>query len=227
MKFTSQIIAAASGSVGGCTYSRNRFGQYIRNRSLPVNTQTAFQQAVRNAFQQLASRWTSILTQTQRDTWDIYAANVPVIDPLGNSQNLSGINWYIAANSLRLQAATAIVDDASPIFSQADLQITSASVNSGTQLITTTYPAGQDWAAAVDGGLLVYGSRPFSPSINFFKGPYRFAEFIQGAAVPPASPQTSPLPFVVVSGQKVGIAYRVILPDGRFSALQRFTSIAA
>jgi hypothetical protein len=58
-------------------------------------------------------------------------------------------------------------------------------------------------------------------SVNFFKGPYRYAGRINGAVSPPVSPQNVTWPFVVAVGQKVFAQFRCILADGRVSSTFR------
>ena len=171
MKFTSQIIAAASGSMGGTTFSRNRFGQYTRARAVPVNPSSAQQQVVRNALSQLVTSWTEVLTQAQRDAWDTYGINVPVVDSLGNSRVLSGQNWYIAANVPRIQAVFGLVNDAPTVFDRGTFDPPSVTVDASADEVDVAFDAANAWANETGGGMLVYASRPVNASRNFLKGP--------------------------------------------------------
>lgn len=227
MLYKSTVIAAGSGSIAGATFSHGRFGQYIRARTIPVNSNTEFQQEVRNTFSTYASRWTSVLTAAQRSGWETYAANVPVVGPLGDARNLTGLNWYVACNTLRAQAGLATVDDAPAIFSQDTFTPVTITISEATQVITVSYTNTDGWANEVGGSLIYSASRPFSPSINFFAGPYRFSNNQNGGAVPPVSPDTGPVPFAVQEGQKVGLFVRSVRADGRISNAQRLTVIVA
>jgi len=226
MKYTSQIIAAGSGSVGGCVFSRNRYGKYVRNRSIPVNSQTAQQQTVRNLFGVYASRWTSTLTAAQRTAWNTYAANVGVVGPLGETQFLTGLNWYIACNTFRLQVGLATVDAAPTTFSLATFTPPPVPIvaDDSSNNITVPYANTDPWATAVGGALAAYVSLPMSPSINFYKGPYRFAGVALGAVVPPTSPITI-AQTTMVTGQLMALQLRACLADGRISAVQRYQTI--
>jgi len=214
MKFTSQVIAAASGSVGGMTYSRNRYGVYIRTRALPVNPQSANQVVIRNFFSSVAAAWLTI-TQAQRNGWTTYAANVPRTDPLGQSVFLTGLNWYISTNVLRLQANLTRLDTAPVIFSMASL--TQPVATPGPTTTSVAFTNSDLWATQVGGFLSVFLSAPQSPSHAFFKGPYRFAGKILGAATPPTSPQLVTNPYVLVSGQRVFMRFIAVNADGRRS----------
>ena len=227
MKFSSQIIAAGSGSVGGCTYSRNRYGQYIRRRAMPVNPCSAFAQAMTAFFATLVSRWTTTLTQLQRDSWDLWAVNTPQTDALGNAVTWTGQNAFISMNAFRLQAGKVIIDNAPAIFSGTSLSDPFVSVpfDESSQNFSLGFLNTDEWATEVGGILSIYVSRPQNPSVNYFKGPYRYAGTINGAVVPPTSPQIIPVPFPIVENQKVFAQCRAATADGRLSSLKRFSGL--
>ena len=83
MKFKGTLIGEASGSIASLTFSHNRGGQYVRQRTIPTNPNTVFQQAIRSLVSELTSRWQNTLTEAQRAAWDQYAVQVPLLDPLG------------------------------------------------------------------------------------------------------------------------------------------------
>jgi hypothetical protein len=227
MKFTSQIVSAASGSIGGCTYSRNRYGSYIRNRSVPVNPSSTEQQAVRSALATIAQAWASALTAAERDAWDAYAAAVPRVDALGNSQFVLGINWYVAINVLRLQSSIARLDAAPSILTGSALSpITMTGADADAPEITFTHTVADEWNA--DGGyLFVFTSHGTNPSRTFFKGPFRLADAVIGDTTTPiASPYTAPAAFVSAAGQQVWARFIAMAPDGRLSAPQIKSFIA-
>lgn len=85
-----------SGSTGGVTASRNRYGQYLRNRTVPVNPNTPRQQAVRSAFASGAILWQG-LSNTQREQWRAYAATTPTLNKLGETVYLTGNAAFLAA----------------------------------------------------------------------------------------------------------------------------------
>ena len=83
-------VLAASGSIGGQTAAHNRFGNYFRARTTPVNPASGRQSVIRAAIQNLAQRWSTTLTQAQRDEWEVYAANIVRTDSLGSQIKLTG-----------------------------------------------------------------------------------------------------------------------------------------
>lgn len=101
-----QIGAPSSGSIRADTYSRNRYGGYVRNRSIPVNPKTPAQTTVRNRLRDLAQNWGTLGQQT-RDSWANYAELHPRLNRLGETIVLSGAAQYIATNALRQAAGLA------------------------------------------------------------------------------------------------------------------------
>lgn len=218
MKFKSLVYSQASGSVGGLTYAHNAGGLYTRARAIPVNANTVQQQAVRNIVAALTAIWVGTLTAAQRAAWETYALNVPITDSLGDPRNIPGIAMYVRCNTPRIQGALARVDVAPTLFTMGSISPLVPTADVSAQTISTTYNNTDGWATAVGGGLLLYASRAENPSINYFKGPYRFYLMVPGAGTPPTSPavNTSPFPFAILN--KVFLQGRGSFPDGRLSS---------
>ena len=229
MKFKSALVTEASGSIGGMTASRNRGGQYLRARAVPVNPNTPQQQAIRGFVASLTSGWNSLLTSDQRSSWDEYALNVPLPDTLGEPRNVGGLAMYVRSNVPRLQAALPQVDDAPTTFNLGSF----TNPSFGTFAATTndfavTFTAADAWANEDDSAMLLLGSRPQNPAVNFFKGPYRFAGLIAGDAItPPTSPATIVNPFAFAVGQRVFVQARISRVDGRLTLPFRGNGIGA
>lgn len=222
MKFKSALVTAASGSIGGLTASHNRGGQYLRARTIPTNPGSAAQVALRAIFGGLSIAWQT-LTDLQREAWTTYAIAVPVTDPLGDSMFLTGHQMYVRCNTQRVQAGLARVDDGPVEFSLAALSPVSVLASEATQTLLIVFDNTDGWAIIDDGALLLYPSRQKAPTINFFKGPYRFAGTVLGnTALPPTSPDTTiAVPFEVTEGNKIFARVVAVEPDGRISAVQR------
>ena len=226
VKFNSQIVSAASGSVGGCTFSRNRFGQYVRRRSMPVNPGSAEQNVMTAALSSLVASWKS-LTLAAQTAWINYALNTPRTDSLGNPILLTGQQMYISLNTPRIQVGAPIVSTAPVVFGGAILTPPSlTSLVAATGILTYTFNNTDTWATAVNGYLVVFISRPQSPSTQFFKGPYRLAGVTPGAVVPPTSPGTETSPFTYAVGQRAHVQFRALNATGQISAVQRQSIIA-
>lgn len=218
MKFKSPIFSSASGHVAGLVFSHNKGGNYVRQRSLPTNPNSPQQQEVRAAMGQLASLWNDTLTPTQRATWDVWAANTPFTNSLGDTIFINGMAAYARANIPRIQVGLPRVDAASPPFNFGDFTTPSFSLVAATGVLSVTFDNSDVWANEDDSAMLVYTSRQQNVGINFFKGPYRFADAIAGDAVtPPTSPATVDAAFPATAGQKVFVRVIVSRADGRLS----------
>lgn len=225
-------VAAASGSIAGTTFSRNKGGPYIRNRAVPTNPNTAYQQAVRSIVAQLTSTWYGGLNAAQRASWDAYAENVPLPNALGEPRNVGGLGMFVRSNVPRLQANPTdlpLVQTAPTIFNLG--QYTApvfAQPSAGGGDVDVTFTTGDQWVDEDDAAMLIYISRPANASINYFKGPYRYAGAILGdSTTPPTSPATIDLPFPVEVAHRVFFRAQVTRGDGRLSADWRgFQSVA-
>lgn len=219
MKFKSPVYSQASGSIAGLTYSHNRGGMYARARSTPTNPNTDFQVRVKAAMAQVSSHWVQELTSVEREAWDVYAAQVPLPDSLGELRNIGGIGHFNRTNVMRVQNGLAIIEAAPLIFDLGSFTPLSIDTVSGgvPGTVDLTFANTDDWAGAAAGKLFVNISRPQNPTINFFKGPFRSAGFLSGAATPPTSPETFSSDFAYDTGQRMFIQYRIQQGDGRTS----------
>src|SRR3990170_5667158 len=111
MKISSGFVSAGSGSLGRCTFSGDGMGPYVRERAVPVNPNTTFQQAIRTIFSNLSTLWLATLTAAQRAGWEAYALGTLIPDALGNPQNIRGLPMYIRCNAARLNAGKTRLDN--------------------------------------------------------------------------------------------------------------------
>lgn len=230
MIFKSSIIESGSGSLGGITLSRNRGGMYLRGRSIPTNPNSTFQQAVRSAASQLASLWGGTLTQVQRDAWDLYAENVELPNSLGDPRNVGGLGMYVRSNVPRIASGVAglvRVDDAPIIFDLGAVgPLTVVSATAATDIVSMGFTDTDAWVDESGSALLVYTSRQANASINYFKGPYRFAGAVEGDdTVPPTTPAAITGAFNFDVANRVFVFARVSRADGRLSTPFRGTGI--
>lgn len=89
------IIADARGSVNGTTFSRNKAGAYMRNRTRPINPNSTRQQAVRAAMNNLAFDFQTFDRATV-NSWNEIAATYPAFNKLGEEYIQSGKQLYIS-----------------------------------------------------------------------------------------------------------------------------------
>lgn len=126
-----------SGSYQAITSSRNRGGQYVRNRRSPVQPVGTGRRAfIRGAFGASSSGWAG-LTDAERAAWEGYASGVPYTDRLGQQIYLTGHQMYVAITTQLLNCGAAAsasppvstaVYDPTPVSFTADV-VTGLSVN--------------------------------------------------------------------------------------------------
>lgn len=219
MLFTSDLIAQGSGSVNGLTFSHNRYGSYIRNRSTPVNPQSSRQQAARNAFSQSAVHWSSTLTEAQRVAWNDYAAAVPVLNSIGQTVFLTGSAMFLRSASMAILAGESIVADGPTVLTLPEVDGTmSATISEATQLISVSFDDTMAWLDEDGATMYVSQMKPVGAGRYYLVGHQRYADGIDGDSVtPPTSPTTIACPFVCTEGQKVIVSCRIGRADGRLS----------
>ena len=116
------LIAAASGSVGGTVFSRNRGGPYTRNRAVPITSTTVEALAAKTRFSDASQDW-QLLTAGQRLAWQEWANANPFTNALGFPKILSGAQAYIGI-AARMAAAGDAPITAPPIISAPDPLLT-------------------------------------------------------------------------------------------------------
>lgn len=216
----------ASGAVGSVVGSRARGVQYLRARTVPVNPRTPQQLTVRNAVALLAGQWQG-LTAEDRERWAVYAQSVTVVNSIGDATNLSAINWFVAANTPRVQggleavlAGPIVYDLGTPDWSSVNPQV-EITTNGTDGELTLQNPITTN---ETNSSLLLYVSRPYSPGIR------GMAQRTQLAAAFPANASgnfsgsyTFSSPFVASnvadsdSGNQMSYVLRLSRGDGRLS----------
>lgn len=99
------VVGQISGSVGGMTYSRNRYGTYLRRRAHPTRSESVYAMGAKGRLGTISRAW-SARTDAERAAWYTWASNNPVTDKMGQKQALAGNAAYMMING-RLFAAGA------------------------------------------------------------------------------------------------------------------------
>lgn len=212
-------INQISGTLDGVVYSRNRFGGYARRYASPVNPNTGRQAAVRNTFQELTEHWNTTLTSAQREAWTLYGDSVPVLDRFGASINLTGFQHYLRSNTVIVQCGLTRVDDGPTTFALPETDGTfAASASEATQEIEITFDDTADWVDETGAAMPIYGGRPQLATRNFFRGPWRFTDSVDGDdSTAPTSPATVTSAYTITEGQRLWVYGRILRADGRLS----------
>jgi len=222
-------ITEMRGSIAGNVFSRNRYGAYARSRTKPVNPNSSRQSAIRSIISEVSQAWFADTTQAQRDAWDVFAKNVPATNKLGEVIYLSGFNQYVKSNVAALNAGLPAIQAAPTNFTLPGEDTSfDVAIDAGTQLISVTFDDTRDWLDEAGGAMIVQMGLPQNDSIEFFNGPWRFADSIDGDDItPPTTPATVACPFVVADDQKVWVRAKIIRADGRVSDWFRDFGIVA
>lgn len=167
-----------SGSINYRTASRNRNGQYLRARAIPVQPRTTAQLAVRG-YLSLNSQEFGSLTKVQQAAWATYASLHPRTDSLGQANIMTGAQAYGSVNNLlRLQGVTTVqTPPAQPDFSA----FVAGALTSTALSITVT-----GYVRPSTGQIAIYCTRPCGNGRNFFGAP-TFIQMTSGAGSTPLS----------------------------------------
>lgn len=224
IQFTA-FMADARNKLNGNVFSKNRYGNYIRNKVTPVNPQTSYQQQQRQQLGNLASQWRG-LTQAQRDAWGAAVTNFPRKDIFGNTQYLSANTLYVTLNKNLTNAGSSVISDPpSPVaIPEFIVNSVSAAAGAGTLTISVT-------PDAVPSGfvLFVKATGNVGPGKNFVKNLLRF---IGTATVSSGTADIASLWIArfgsLVAGQRITVqAFLVSTDSGQAGVPSQATTIVA
>ncbi len=161
-------IADIRGSIGGTTYSRNTFANYIRNKTSPVNPNTPAQQLVKNRFTAMSQSWTG-LTEANRISWIDGAPTWSNNNIFNQSIDYTGFSLYGRLNRNRQEINEPLISTfvlPAEVDSFTSLSLV-ADTTGGTMEITF------DPALAADHKVVIRATRPLSPGQNFVRTEFR------------------------------------------------------
>ena len=165
MKYLSPILSAASASLGGATFAKNRGGNYIRKRVAPVQPRSPAQQAVRASLAAISGSWKS-LTAAQIAGWSALASTITLKDSLGNSYIPTGNQLFTGLNvTLTTIASATITAPPGAVPSFVDMLPVAATATAGTPSFAITTSLG---SAPTGFTFLVRTTAPGSAGKSFF-----------------------------------------------------------
>jgi hypothetical protein len=208
-------IIQASGSIAGTTHARNRFGNYIRARTKPVNPNTTAQALMKGILSYIVNAWSATLTPAERIAWATYAAAIAMKNRLGEVIYLTGFNHCVRSNSIRLCSDKVMKTAAPTVLSLPETDPTfSFTATAATNKLCFNYDTGNDWWAEEGAMMVFFQGCPQLATRNFFNGPWKKV----GQAVTGIEKTTTyTAPFTLVAGQKVWAYSRIARTDGRLS----------
>jgi len=169
----------SSGSYAQTTWSRNRFGQYMRSRATPVNPATVAQMGVRSRLASNAAAWRT-LTDAQRAGWLSLGMMISRTDSLGQAYTLNGFSAYCLVNNNKLAAGDATVAAAPALATPADLLTATLTLTAAAFSIAYTATP-----LAANNRLFVFASPQRSAGVSF-EADYRLMLVTAAAAASPA-----------------------------------------
>ena len=185
------LVPPQSGSQQGITASRNRFGQYVRTRAIPVNPSSSAQAQVRARLSTNSAAW-RIITGAQRSGWSGLGISLVRNDSLGQSYSLQGNQAYASVNNNRNLCGLAPVSDAPAI--STPVNIVTAALTLSSTAFSIAFTATPVAAATY---LAVFASPQRSPGRNF-EADFRFVKLSTVA-------QASPLVILTEYTAKFGV----------------------
>jgi len=175
------VVAQASGSMGGTTFSHNRYGAYFRQRVIPVKS-TSEDALAQKALLAATSAAYAALTADQKLQWNEWAQSNPITDRLGDQQNLTGHAAYVRIN-MRLQKASVAELTTPPVgvppLALLTLALTADIGPGGIEIAYTATPTGATEL------LVVQACYVDSSSINYVENLYRTIGYSGAAEASP------------------------------------------
>lgn len=200
-------IVQMSGSIAGTTHARNRFGNYSRARTKPVNPNSTLQVAIRSALSYLTTYWHETLSAAQRIAWGTYANAIAMKNRLGETTYLTGFNHFLRSNIVRVQLGQTLCPNAPTILSLPDKDSTFAiAASAATQKVTVTWDDTLPWGDIAASVMGLWMGVPQLTTRNYFGGPWRCNGSIPGNQT---SPTEKTAIFTLVAGQKIWFYGRV------------------
>lgn len=210
----SPLLAAASGSVGTLTVSRNHYGYFWRERVTPTNTFTTLRAVVRSRFAAAAAYWRDRLTVRSRARWRAFARVVPTTNRIGNRIWLSGYGWFMKINVPRrrwnLPYITLPPDDRAA----AAMSIVYWKVTNSPSVVQYSWPTGDAWYGEAGAIFYLQLSAELPSSVNSFQPPWVKAYYRSTTGSAVGTFGISPARAV---GSRTFLRYRIQRPDGRLS----------
>jgi len=199
------IVAEMRNKLNGNVFSKNRGGNYLRNKVTPVNPNTTYQADQRATLSAHSAGWRG-LTQAQRDAWNDAAASFPYTDIFGNVKILSGQQLYVKLNTNLSNIGEANISDPPTPVAVPLVTPTAATAAAGGAKTVTISPA----TVPTGYTLVVWASPSVSPGISFMKNKVRFlGEFTVTSGVATITTAYNARFGDVVAGQKV--EFRTVL----------------
>jgi hypothetical protein len=168
-KVTSPLFSSeARGRVGGVVYNTWRGLATAKCKIAPAQPRTARQLAVRAYLTTLSKAWKS-QSDANRALWNLYAVDHPRTDWSGSSVRSTGLNWFLALNSRRLDQGLALV--ATPPIVDGPANVAAPVLTGGVGTLSLAFTAYGGTATQIEAYL--YGPRSAGVIPRFTKAKFK------------------------------------------------------
>jgi hypothetical protein len=136
--------APQSGSQANTTASKNRAGQYYRNRRSPVQPVGTGRRAfIRSSFGSASGAWAALDPAAQA-AWNTFAAGHPVTDRLGQAITLTGHQMFVGVGTQSLNVGIGLPTDVPVSTTTRSPVVATFTVDAGAPTLVLTLDAGGD-----------------------------------------------------------------------------------
>lgn len=207
----SALISEMRNKLNGSVFSRNRGGNYLRNKVTPLNPQTTFQQAARALLITFSQTWRT-LSSAEQEAWNNAVDQWATTDIFGNLRNPSGHQLFIRLNiNIDLAGGTQISLPPAPQGVNAidSLSLTADSAPQTYDVAYTPTPTPASHAMYLESTI------GMSPGISNANSDFRFIALIPPASASPfagIAAQTTKFG-AVIAGQKYFVRAKFIRTD--------------
>lgn len=171
------------GKVGPVVFSRNTHGPYYYTWQPRTDPNTPPQSRIRGALSGIGPYW-AYQTPAYRSAWEDYAANVLTINRIGLRTHCSGFNHFIAALSFRIYTSLTGAVWPPTLFSRSRIgPLTYLPLGIG--YATARFDLTDPWRTQDGGGIAIFQSRPQTPGVNHFTGPFQYVAHSHGSSSTP------------------------------------------
>lgn len=176
----SALVQEARGKLNGSVLSKNKGGNYMRNKTTPVNPNTAAQAAVRNNLTYIAQAWRG-LTQQQRDGWSGVTEQYQRTNIFGDKTKLSGSQLFSRLNLNLLTVGEPDITDAPLPTNIASIDSISATAAASPASFSLTFSPAID----TDTKMILRASPGMSPGISNAKNKMRIIGYLDDTNTSP------------------------------------------
>ena len=202
----SALVSGMSGKLNGSVAARNKGGNYLRNKTTPVNGQTTFQQNARARFGGMSSNFRQLVADNVT-AWNAAAANFPYTNIFGDVSYLNGLQLFTKLNTNLGIIGQVALSSPPKAEGSGSVVLASVAINKTTSTLTPVLTS----VAPVGGARLVYeATAALSGGVRFYKNQFRqFAVQTAGTVPTPAALYTAYVARFGVPPNGANIAVRV------------------